>query len=104
MRRFIIQYRRGAGSQFRTLTPVVHRSIYDRQEIHTAVTLLQTVSFITAIAIQAGDEQFNVMAVPAEHQGAHVFEENQTQIQTAPVSTLNLDDSITTLSPEVNQS
>ena len=80
MRRFVIQYRRGEGGQFYTLTPTIHRTLYSRKEVQTAVGFLQSAPFVLAVAVQVGDEQFNIMAIPGSHIGGHVFEETKIQV------------------------
>lgn len=71
MRRYVILFRRG-GCSWGRLTPGVHRGLYDKPEVNAAIAFLYGNPAAQGVAVQLGDETFNVM-VTAEPKAENTF-------------------------------
>ena len=78
---YLIQYRRGAGSEWTTLEPGVHNAVYSKPKVRAAIEHMQDNDEVLGVSLQlpAGDtaEQFNVIRVPADNPHPHVFRTKQ---------------------------
>ncbi len=67
---YLLLYRRGAGSEFTTLEPGVHQSIYNNREVKNAVEYMRTHDEIVGVVVQisAGDtaDQFNIIRLTGD--------------------------------------
>jgi hypothetical protein len=79
---YLIQYRRGAGSEWMTLEPGVHGAIYKKPQVKAAIEHIEANEEVIGVALQLpvkpdGFEQFNVIRVAEGNIHPHVFRTKQ---------------------------
>lgn len=78
---YLIQYRRGAGSDWTTLEPGVHKAIYSKPKIKAAIKHMEENEDVLAMSLQLrlkdAVEQFNMIRVAADNPHPHVFRTKQ---------------------------
>lgn len=79
---YLIQYRRGAGSEWMTLEPGVHGAIYKKPKVNAAIEHMEANEEVLGISVQLplksdGAEQFNIVRVAADNPHPHVFRTKQ---------------------------
>ncbi len=75
---YLIQYRRGAGSEFVTLEPGVHHAVYSKPKVRATITHMEDNEEVLGMCVQLpladnGAEQFNIVRVAADNPHPHVF-------------------------------
>ena len=79
--KYLIQYRRGAGSEWMTLEPGVHGAIYKKPQVKAAIEHMEANEEVLGMSLQLplkdGAEQFNVVRVAADNLHPHVFRTKQ---------------------------
>jgi 5,10-methylene-tetrahydrofolate dehydrogenase/methenyl tetrahydrofolate cyclohydrolase len=79
---YLIQYRRGAGSDWMTLEPGVHGAMYKKTKVQEAIEHMEANEHILGMVVQLpvkdeGAEQFNIVRVAADNPHPHVFKTKQ---------------------------
>ena len=81
MRQYRILFRR-AGSEpglWATLRPHVNAALYDKPDVNAAIELIRTTPHIVGMAVQIGDEIFNIVSFNQDAEAAQAFQFTEPQ-------------------------